>query len=222
VAVGGALPLLSAAAVVLVWGDEFGSAVAYHAERSLQVESVAATPFEVAALLGADVSSQLDSGSWNVVGRGTEAARIISIGVLASAYGLLLWRGLRAEASRPQLAVALLAATLTLSPVLSPQFLLWLLPLSAAVYGLGRENLVLILALVITQLALQHYDDAIGEFHSDFVLRIAARNAVLLLYLFLVSAPIVRATSVGAGDPPIAAPGLARPGGAGTAAFRCR
>jgi len=108
----------------------------------------------------------------------------------------MLWAGWR-RPERPgghlELATALLAVTVAFSPVLSPQFLLWLLPISAAAFGLGRENLALLCALVLTQLSLQFYAQAIGELQSDFVWRIAARNVALLVYAFLVCAPIVRA-----------------------------
>jgi hypothetical protein len=50
--------------------------------------------------------------------------------------------------------------------------------------------------VVLTQLALQHYDEAIGRLGDDFIWRIAARNVVLLGYLYLVCAPIVRAGAI--------------------------
>jgi hypothetical protein len=77
--------------------------------------------------------------------------------------------------------------------VLSPQFLFWLLPLSAAAYGLGRENAVLLAGMVLTQLMLQFYARVIVDFDPEFVWRLAARNALLVAYLVLVCAPIVRA-----------------------------
>jgi len=181
---------------VLAFGDNFGSAIDYHSDRELHVEAVAATPFDVAALAGSDVSTDFGSGSFNVVASGTDVARAVALALLVSAYGLVLWAGWR-RPERPgghlELATALLALAIAFSPVLSPQFLFWLLPISAAAYGIGRENAVLLGAFVFTQLALQHYDDAIGELHSDFVWWIAVRNLLLLAYAFLVCAPIVRA-----------------------------
>jgi Glycosyltransferase family 87 len=190
-----AFVLVLSVSLVLAFGDEFGSAIDYHSGRELQVEAVAATPFDLAALAGSGVSSDYGSGSYNVVGSGTEVARALSIALLVFGYGLVLWAGWR-RPERPgghrELASALLAVAIVFSPVLSPQFLLWLLPISAAAYGLGRENAVLIGALACTHLALQHYDDAIGELGSDFVWWIAARNLLLVAYLVLVCAPILR------------------------------
>jgi hypothetical protein len=195
VAAGASVPLVAAAAIVLAFGDEFGSAISYHAERSLQVETVAATPFELAHLLGAGASSEFGAGSFNLVASGADAARAASLVLLVAGYGLVLWAGWR-RPERPgghlELATALLAVTVALSPVLSPQFLLWLLPISAAAYGLGRENAVLLIALVLTQLSLQHYAEAIDGLQPEFVWRIAARNLALVAYAFLVCTPIVR------------------------------
>jgi Glycosyltransferase family 87 len=195
VAAAAAIPIAAAAAIVLAFGDGFGSAISYHAERSLQVETVAATPFAIAHLLGAGASSEFGAGSFNLVASGADAARAISIALMVTGFALVLWAGWR-RPERPgghlELATALLAVVVVFSPVLSPQFLLWLLPISAAAYGLGRENLVLLGALVLTQLSLQYYAQAIDGLQAEFVWRIAARNLALLAYAFLVCAPIVR------------------------------
>jgi glycosyl transferase family 87 len=192
VAVAAAIPLLVALAVVISWGDHFSSAVTYQTDRALQVETIAATPFEVANLLGAEVHSEYANGSWNVVATGADLARAVSLVAMGCGYLLVLWGGWRREVDWLRWVTALLAVIVVLYPVLSPQFLLWLLPLSAAAYGFGRENLVLLAALVLTELAVRHYDDAIGDLHGDFVWRLAGRNLLLLAYLFLVCAPILR------------------------------
>jgi len=107
----------------------------------------------------------------------------------------VLRRGWRAgsRVSHLQLTTALIAVMLTFAPEFSPQFLLWLLPLSAAAYGLGRENVVLLAVLLFTQVELQHYDQAIGDFGDAFIWAITARNLYLLLYVWMVCAPIIRA-----------------------------
>jgi hypothetical protein len=195
VAVAAAVPLAVAITIVIAFGDEFGSAITYHAERSLQVETVAATPFEIAHLLGAGASSESSAGSFDLVASGAETARALSLALMLAGYGLVLWAGWR-RPDRPrghlELATALLAITVVFSPVLSPQFLLWLLPISAATFGVGRENVALLCALVLTQLSLQYYAQAIDGLQAEFVWRIAARNLALLAYAFLVCAPIVR------------------------------
>jgi hypothetical protein len=88
------------------------------------------------------------------------------------------------------------------APVLSPQFLLWILPVSACAYGLRKENLVLLVALILTQVVLQNYD-GVDSLSGGFVWPLAARNLTLLLYLYLVCRPILgrQAKSERAGSP---------------------
>jgi hypothetical protein len=65
-----------------------------------------------------------------------------------------------------------------------------LLPVSALVYGLRAPNLVLVAACLLTGVALSGY----GEFPdltAQFVLPQLARNALLLVYLALVLAPLL-------------------------------
>ena len=194
VVIGAAIPLLVCAGIVLALGDEFFSAVSYHAERGLQIESLAATPLEIAGLDDTSVAAQYGSGSFNFVGPGAELARALSIAALVFLYGLLLWAGWRnPKISHLELSTALLAALVVLSPVLSPQFLFWVLPISAAAYGLDLRNVILVGAFVMTQLMLQQYARIVVDFDPEFVWRLAGRNALLLLYLVLVCVPVLRA-----------------------------
>jgi Glycosyltransferase family 87 len=193
VIVAGAIPLLLSAAAVLVMGDEFGSAISYQTERAPQVESLAAAPFEVAHALGASgISTVVGHGGFELSASGAEAARRISVVIGAAAYLALVVAGWRSRASNLELACALLAVLVIFAPVLSPQFLLWILPVSACAYGLGKENLVLLAAVLFTQITLQNYD-GVDPLADKFVWPVAARNAFLLLYLWLVTARILRA-----------------------------
>jgi hypothetical protein len=195
VIVAGAIPLLISAAAVIVMSDEFGSAITYHTERTLQVESLAASPFEVAHVLGASgIASQVGHGGFEISASGATAARWVSVVIGAVGYIWLVWAGWRSRASNLQLATALLTVLVVFAPVLSPQFLLWLLPLSACAYALGKENLVLLGAILFTQIALQNYDGVDG-LTGTFVWPVAARNALLLVFLALVAAPILRSAS---------------------------
>ena len=193
VALAAAIPLAIAAAIVLVPGDEFGSALSYHTERGLQVESLAATPLEIDAIDDVGRGAEFGSGSWNFTGPGASAARAISIGIGVALYAALLLAGWRDRGiSHLRLGTATLAAVVICSPVLSPQFLFWLLPLSAAAYGISWANAVLIAGFVATQLMLQYYARIVVDFDSEFVWRLAGRNAILLVYLALVCVPVLR------------------------------
>ncbi|HSD24196.1 MAG TPA: glycosyltransferase 87 family protein [Solirubrobacterales bacterium] len=191
VIVAGGIPLVLCAAAVLVMGDEFGSAITYHTERTLQVESLGASLFEIAHALGASgIATGVGHGGFEISASGATAARWISVVVGAAGYLWLVWAGRRSRATNFELVCALLAVLVVFAPVLSPQFLLWLLPVSACAYGLRKENLVLLLAILFTQIELQHYDgvDTLG---ASFVWPLAIRNVLLLAYLALVAAPIL-------------------------------
>jgi len=192
VAVAALVPVLVAAALVSGLGDEFAGAIGYHTGRPLQVESVAATPLEILAIDDVAGGAEFGSGSFNYVGDGAAAARAITLVLLVGAYALMLWAGWRSGASHLKLATALLAVIVAFSPVLSPQFMFWLLPVSAAAWGLRIQNVVLVVAFVLTQLMLQHYSRVVVDFDAEYVWRLAGRNAVLLLYVALVCWPILR------------------------------
>ena len=191
VIVAGAIPLLLCAGAVIVMGDEFGSAITYHTERTLQVESLGASAFEVAHVLGASgIATGVGHGGFEISASGATAARWISVVLGAAGYIWLVWAGWRSRATNLELVCALLAVLVVFAPVLSPQFLLWLLPVSACAYGLRMENLVLLLAILFTQIELQHYDGVDG-LTGSFVWPLAARNVLLLVYLAVVAAPIL-------------------------------
>jgi hypothetical protein len=192
--VAAAVPLLLCVAAVLVMGDEFGSAISYHTERALQVEALAASPFEIAKLLGGGAGVVTGHGGFEISADGATAARWISVVVGAAVYLALVVAGWRSRASNLELVTALLTVLVVFSPVLSPQFVLWILPISACAYGLGRQNLVLLVAILFTQIGLQHYD-GVDSLQASFVWPVAVRNGCLLLYLWLVARPILRGGS---------------------------
>ncbi len=192
VAVAGAIPLVLCAVAVIAIGDEFGSAISYHTDRALQVEALAASPFEIAHLFGSGATPVVGHGGFEVAATGAGFARWLSVALGVAGYLLVVWAGWGSRVSNLRLVTALLAILVVFSPVLSPQFLLWLLPISACAFGLRAENAVLLLAVLLTQVALQHYDKAIDEFGPAFVWPIAGRNLALLVFTWMVCAPIVR------------------------------
>jgi hypothetical protein len=191
VVVAGAIPLLLCAAAVLIMGDEFGSAITYHTQRALQVESLGASPFEVAHVLGSSgITTVTGHGGFEIHASGATAARWVSVALGAVGYLWLAIAGWRSRATNLQLVTALLAVMVVFAPVLSPQFLLWILPVSACAYGLGRENVILLVAIVLTQIVLQNYD-GVDSLSGAFVWPLAARNLVLLIYLAVVAGPVL-------------------------------
>ena len=123
--------------------------------RPLQIESLGAA-FYLAAhhLLGVDVEMRSGHGSQNLYGTGTwVAAVLLSIVQLAA----LVWIWLRRPGSAEELvrwSAAALVAFVALGKVLSPQFLIWLVPVVPLVAGLRglRASALLAGSLVLTQL----------------------------------------------------------------------
>src|SRR5213078_3187789 len=153
------------------------------------------SPFEIAHVLGSSgIATTVGHGGFEISASGATAARWISVAIGAALYLLMVGAGFRSKASNLELVTALLAVMVVFSPVLSPQFLLWILPVSACAYGLGKENVILLLAILFTQIVLQNYDGVDG-LTGNFVWPLAARNVYLLIYLWLVAAPILRVGS---------------------------
>ena len=192
VAWAGAIPLALCALAVIVTGDEFGSAISYHTDRALQVESLGATPFEIAKTMGAGVTSPVGHGGFEIAASGATVARWILVLIGVATYLLVLRAGWRSSVPNLELVAALLTVLVVFAPVLSPQFLLWILPLSAAAYGLSWNNLVLLVAVLFTQIELQNYD-GVENLDGHFVWAVAARNLWLLVYLVMVCGPILGA-----------------------------
>lgn len=160
----------------------------YHAERPLQFESVLATPFLVAHVLGlASVRIATAYGSQLVVAPGADLVAGISgplqLSALAVTYALLLRR--RASLSPEHLALAtvgVLLTFLTFGKVLSPQFLIWLLPavaLTAPRYPLVAGLCLAVLAL--TQVEFPALFRSLIELRPVAVWVVTLRNAALVL-----------------------------------------
>lgn len=191
VAVAALIPLGAAALLVLALGDQFWSAITYHTDRDLQVETVGASLVMLAHAFGGSIDVAGGSGSFNVDGTGSEFLRTFSIVAMLACYALVIRHVWTQPVGALEAALMALAPLVVLAPVLSPQFLIWLLPLSAAVYGFRAPNLVLMTACLLTGLMLSHYDE-VFDLSWQFTVFLGARNAALLLYLALVMTPLWR------------------------------
>ena len=201
VIVAGGLAIAAAAALVLAMGDEFGSAIGYHTGRQLQVESLPASPLLIAHLLGSAADTQFTSGSWNLVASGADVAKAVSLAALAIAWVLVTWRVWVSRLGPLETSVILLAFVIVLVPVLSPQFLFWLLPVSAVAYGPRLPNLLLILVFAATAYVLNYYG-GVRDLAPSFVIAILVRNLLLLAYTGLVIAPLFRTDTTSATNGP--------------------
>lgn len=167
---------------------------AYHLDRPLQIESLGSSIVHVAGLPFRSLNSY---GSENVAGRAPDALATLStlllVGCLVAIVAVLAL-GLR---SRPRAAaelwVAATAATIvaavTLGKVVSPQYLVWLLPTTLLVAGRrGRTAaIVLPVTMVVTQLIFPlFYADLVERGDAAPVGLLMARNALLVVMLWAV------------------------------------
>ena len=172
--------------------------------RGLHIESVAASPYLVAqALRGDAVHIVLPSASLTIDGPGigvvAALAPFTTLVLLVVVYGVV-WSRRRDLAGSlepvPCIALAAMLATLCGNKVLSPQHLLWILPLVALCLA-GRPVLpkvaggLLLCALVLTQIEYpgMYWDQV--DLATPALLVIAARNA-LLVATFVVAVVALR------------------------------
>ncbi|HWN20594.1 MAG TPA: glycosyltransferase 87 family protein, partial [Gaiellaceae bacterium] len=155
--------------------------------RPLQLESLGSSFFLAAHhLFGLEVEMRSGHGSQNLDGLGPAVA-----GVLLSIAQLvvLAWIWLRRPATAEELvrwSAAALVAFVALGKVLSPQFLIWLIPLVPLVAG--RRGLIasalLAVALALTQLWFPYrYWDLALEFDGPASGLVLARDLVLVAVL---------------------------------------
>jgi Glycosyltransferase family 87 len=190
---------LAAQVVYALWSGELGlSWIGYHAGRDPEIESWAAVLADVARGLGAHAGTAFDHGSQNVTGTTARwLGRAFALASLAAAL-LLARRARRADADPALSLLTALALLVTLAPVLSPQYLLWLAPLSALLaprYPL--QALLLALACVLTRAELRFAFDDLPQFDWGAVALVALRNAVLVLFALV----LWRATGRASGTP---------------------
>jgi Glycosyltransferase family 87 len=158
------------APALLLGGTAFLGSFAYHADRGLQVESLAAS---VLMQLGQVSEVAFAYGAFEVRGRGVELAGSLSLpitGVLLLVTGLLAYREYRGERfgleAFPRYAAALILAFMLGSKVLSPQYVIWLLPLvplsAGGVVQLGVSAVFLAVCFTTTQVYPIYYDDLLN------------------------------------------------------------
>jgi hypothetical protein len=140
---------------LVVAPDGVAHSIGRQLSRPLQIESLGAAFFLAAHhLFGLHVEMRSGSGSQNLYATGTWiAAALLSLLQVA----VLVWIWLRRPGSAEELvrwSAAALVAFVALGKVLSPQFLIWLVPVVPLVAGLRglRASALLAGGLVLTQL----------------------------------------------------------------------
>ena len=207
VVVSGALAGTGLLAVSIATGgwDRVVSPLTYQGDRGLQIESVAATPAMVRWALapGDDRIFFAPSLAWEIDGPWTgaliglsTAVTVVLVVVLVALWALAWTRLPDPSAAMPAvvwLTLGALSAFVVSGKVLSPQYLLWLLPAASAglvlVDGadrrrLGRWTAVLLAAAVLSHVLYPHAYLALIDGHSGWsvpvALVLAVRNLLLV------------------------------------------
>jgi hypothetical protein len=175
---------IAAQLIYTLWSGELGlSWIGYHAGRDPEIESWAALCADLARAAGAHAGTAFDHGSQNVTG-GTARWLGRLFAVASVGLALLLARRVRRADAEPALALlAALAVLVAVAPVLSPQYLLWLAPLSALLaprYPL--QAVLLALASVLTRVELRFAFDDLPSFHWGAIALVALRNLALAAF----------------------------------------
>jgi Glycosyltransferase family 87 len=177
------------APALLLGGGGFLQSLAYHANRGLQVESLTAS---VLMKLGWVNEVAFAYGAFEVRGRGVEFAGSLSLpitGALLLVTVIFMYREYRSGRSGlgnfPRYTAALILAFMLGSKVLSPQYVIWLLPLvplgaGGGVAQIGVSVAFLAVCWTTTQIYPVHYDDLLdGRFPGPDLL--LARNLLLVV-----------------------------------------
>ena len=174
----GVLALFFVPALLLA-GSGFLVSFAYHANRGVQVESLAAS---ILMKLGRVNEVVFQYGAFEVRGRGVELASSLSLPVTGALLLVTAFftyrRGRIGVQAFPRHAAALILAFMLGSKVLSPQYVIWLLPL-VPLGGIGVSAVFLAACWTTTQVFPIHYGDLVN-------LRAPAPDLLLVRNLLLV------------------------------------
>jgi hypothetical protein len=168
---------------------EVAASVGRQLSRPLQIESLGSAVLLAAHdLFGLDVEMRSSHGSQNLAGTLPTVVGLV-LSVLQVAALVWLWARFARRAHVPSAlelaayAAAVLTAFVALGKVLSPQFLVWLVPLVPLARRLGGTALLAV-ALVLTQLWFpSRYWDLARELDPAVAWLVVARDLVLLALL---------------------------------------
>jgi hypothetical protein len=183
---------------LLLGGGGLLESFAYQAARGLQVESLAAS---VLIELGWVNDIAFEYGAFEVRGQGVALATSLSPAitlVLLVATGFVMYREYRrfgrlGGEAFPRYAAALILAFMLGSKVLSPQYMIWLLPLvplgAGGTAGLSASTLFLAACFTTTQVFPTHYGDLLEFSHPGPDLLLARNLLLAALWVLMLVLP---------------------------------
>ena len=207
---------LTIGAGVAMSADGASNAVEYHVDRPVQIESLPATVLNAIEEAGGEAPKPVQS--FRSDGLEHPAADAVTVGflvLLAIALIALTVAAARVDDVRGLglAGLAAAAAVASLGKVLSPQFMLWLVPLAAVAWAWGMWALALVTTAAISVTPVwfpDRYFDLVAR--DDFPLAaVAGRNVLLLLMLALAAWEIrrlVRASRAAVRSTPQARPAV--------------
>jgi hypothetical protein len=165
--------------------------------RALQIETLGSSVLLIAhAVGGYAVHPRFGSGSWNLAGTLPDALAALQTALQLLAWLLVVWVFARGNRGREQLLVGSTAAVgvwILFGKVLSPQYLLWLVPLVALVVGRKPAKLAfpigLVAAIGLTHAVYPNRYDELIRLDTLPIALLAVRNALLIV---LASALLLR------------------------------
>ena len=205
---------LTVGAAIGLSAEGAGNAVEYHVERPVQIESLPASVLNGIEEAGGRAPEPVKSHRSD--GLRHPAADALEIGFLVVLGIALVWLTVSAGRVRDVRGLALAgltatAAFATFGKVLSPQFMIWLVPLAAVAWAWGMYALAVVTtAAIVATLAWfpDRYFDLVAREEMPLT-AVAVRNGLLLLMLALAAWKIrrlVRASRAAARSTPPAHP----------------
>jgi uncharacterized membrane protein len=168
--------------------------------RALQIETLGSSVLLVAHAVGGYAAHpKFGAGSWNLAGSLPDALAALQTALQLLAWLLVVWVFARGSRGREQLLVgsaAAVAVWILFGKVLSPQYLLWLVPLVALCVGRAPAKLAfpvgLVAAVGLTHAVYPNRYDKLIRLDSLPIALLAARNALLIVLTAALVARIYR------------------------------
>jgi hypothetical protein len=181
----GVVVLAFACAMALAGSDAL-SGFTYASDRPLQIESTPATILWLGTLVGIPAHPEFSFISLNMVGPLDVALKPLSAVALVAGCLFVYWRQMRGRLTIGQAMLACLCAVIVTNKIFSPQYIIWVLPIVAAVEGFSLVWAVIgVLTTldfpIVYGLRAPIWD---APFSWQFMPVIAARN-LLMLYATL-------------------------------------
>ena len=181
---------------VIMGSDSIKSLADYHLQRGIQIESTYSSFLLMGDKLGLDpVKTVFNFGSWNLVGRAAEVLSTLSGYLLMASLLIVYWfiyrrtKPGKSQSTRIG-AYSLLVICLVLitSKVLSPQYLVWLIPLVPLFVQRGLYIVleVFIMTGVVTYYLFPHAYLALIDLQTVPVIFLIIRNFLLVALTLLV------------------------------------